>query len=156
MHGSFLIFCISYSTAVERFKTDFLKFYGFYSLYVSNFWIKLHQHKITLSNWFLLFLSILISCELKLCFFSRFKFVENHPFSYENSLWNNIFWKELFCDQFLASWKEEYSIVDSMTSPVAISIVGQLSRCSCFDCCHSVQNVYAFNFNGHITQKVVT
>ena len=49
---------------------------------------------------------------------------QNTPLSYKNWLWNRFFWKELFYNQFLASGKERYSIVDWMIKSLAISILG--------------------------------
>ena len=103
--------------------------------------------------------TILISCDLKLCFFF-FKFVENYSLKLPLELWKFIveqyILERLFCNQFLVSTKERCSIVNWMISLVAISVVGPVSLSSCFYCCHSVQNVYAFSFNARITQKVVT
>ena len=86
----------------------------------------------------LLFLLLLFFFFLKKSFFFVlkfcFKFVElfnKISFSIikiDDWLWNKIFWKELVCSQFFASRMEVHSVVDRITSPLAISIEDPISR----------------------------
>lgn len=65
---------------------------------------------------------------LKIIFCSKCNLFKITSSNYKVWLWN----KESFCNQFRASVKEVYSIVDWMTSTLNISIVGLMSGCTCF------------------------